>query len=72
VVLSLSPRGQRAAEGAADVPQERLIRAIGQLRPLRRRQLAATLTEVAGAMDTVEHAPAMFFEERRLRRRRRA
>lgn len=72
VVLSLSSRGRRAAASAADVPQERLIRAIGQLAPPRRRQLAAALIEVAGAMDTVAHAPAMFFEERRLRRRRRA
>jgi hypothetical protein len=34
-----------------------------------RRQLAAGLSEVAKAMDAVEHVPAMFFEERGRTRR---
>ncbi|HEX5107262.1 MAG TPA: MarR family transcriptional regulator [Vicinamibacterales bacterium] len=63
VTLSLSARGRRAAERSPDVPQERLIRAIEQLTATRRRQLAAALTEVAKAMDSAGHAPAMFFEE---------
>lgn len=72
VVLSLSPRGRRVASRAPDVPQERLIRAIDRLTAARRRQLAASLTEVAGAMDAAGHAPAMFFEDgRRLRRQSR-
>ena len=69
VTLSLSARGRRAAGRAPDVPQERLIRAIEQLPVRRRRQLAVALTDVAGAMDAVAHAPAMFFEERGRRRR---
>ena len=73
VTLSLSPRGKRAAEQAPDVPQERLISAIEKLTSTRRRQLAAVLTEVAKDMNSMDHAPVMFFEERsRARRRTRA
>jgi len=69
VTLSLSARGQRAASRAADVPQERLITAIEQLTPTRRRHLATALSEVAAAMRTVEHPPTMFFEDRARARR---
>jgi DNA-binding MarR family transcriptional regulator len=72
VTLSLSARGQRAASDSPDVPQGRLIDAIEQLTATRRRQLAAALTDVAKAMDTAEHPPAMFFEERSRARRRTA
>ena len=67
VVLSLSPRGRRVAARAPDVPQERLIKAIDGLTATRRRQLAGSLTEVAGAMDAAGRTPAMFFEDRRRR-----
>jgi DNA-binding MarR family transcriptional regulator len=72
VTLSLSARGQRVASDSPDVPQGRLIDAIEQLTATRRRQLAAALTDVAKAMDTAEHPPAMFFEERSRARRRTA
>jgi hypothetical protein len=51
------------ARRAPDVPQDRLIRAIEQLTPARRRQLASALGEVARAMDGIERVPAMFFED---------
>jgi DNA-binding MarR family transcriptional regulator len=69
VTLSLSARGRRVSERAPDVPQERLIRAIQQLTPARRRQLAAALGSVAKSMDAAAQAPAMFFEERSRTRR---
>lgn len=72
VELSLSARGRRAATGAPNAPQERLIHAIGQLTLAQRRQLASALTEVARAMNSVESAPAMFFEEIGRGRRKRA
>jgi DNA-binding MarR family transcriptional regulator len=64
VTLSLSARGRRAADRSPDVPQGRLIQAIEQLSAVRRRQLAAALSDVARALDSVEGAPSMFFEER--------
>lgn len=71
VELTLSARGRRAAARSPDAPQERLIRAIDQLTAARRRQLAASLAEVARAMGGSQDAPDMFFEEaRRVRRRR--
>jgi DNA-binding MarR family transcriptional regulator len=63
VRLSLSADGRRVARRAPDVPQDRLIRAIEQLTPARRRQLASALGEVARAMDGIERVPAMFFED---------
>jgi DNA-binding MarR family transcriptional regulator len=69
VTLSLTAAGRRAAERAPDVPQDRLISAIDKLSPARRRQLAASLGELARAMDGIERVPAMFFEDgRRVRR----
>lgn len=70
VQLSLSAGGRRVASRAPDVPQDRLIRAIEQLKPARRRQLASALGEVAEAMVGIEHVPSMFFEESGRSRRR--
>jgi DNA-binding MarR family transcriptional regulator len=70
VELRLSTRGRRAAVGAPDLAQARLIGAIDRLTPPRRRQLASTLGEVADALAGADDAPAMFFEERRPRARR--
>jgi DNA-binding MarR family transcriptional regulator len=64
VELSLTARGRRLVGGGPDVAQDRLIRAVESLPPSRRRLLASTLGELAGAMDTVDRVPAMFFEER--------
>jgi MarR family transcriptional regulator, lower aerobic nicotinate degradation pathway regulator len=69
VTLSLSPRGRQAAARAADVPQERLIRAIAGLTSTRRRQLASALADVATRMQAAPHPPAMFFEDRHRARR---
>lgn len=69
VELTLSSRGRRAAAGVPDLAQARLIRAIERLTAARRRQLASTLAEVAGALAAKEDAPAMFFEERGQRAR---
>lgn len=70
VALALSSRGQRAAAGAPDLAQVRLIDAIERLSPVRRRQLASTLGEVAHALAGTQGAPAMFFEDRRARGRK--
>lgn len=64
VHLSLAARGRRLADRAPDVAQERLIRSIERLPAGRRRLLASTLGELAQAMDAVDQAPAMFFEDR--------
>jgi len=69
VELTLSSHGRRAAARAPDPAQARLVDAIEQLAPARRRQLAAALGEVANALTGDAGAPAMFFEERRGRRR---
>jgi DNA-binding MarR family transcriptional regulator len=63
VALTLTPRGQRVVGGAPDVAQERLIRGIDQLTSERRSQLAATLGDLAQAMDADDRAPSMFFED---------
>jgi DNA-binding MarR family transcriptional regulator len=74
VELTLAARGRALTEGAPDVAQERLIRAIDTLPAGRRRLLAETLGELAAALDVAGRVPAMFFEDRtpRERRRRRA
>jgi DNA-binding MarR family transcriptional regulator len=72
VQLSLTPNGRRLVDRAPDVAQGRLIRGIESLPPVRRRQLASALGELALAMDTVDRAPVMFFEERGRRRRKAA
>jgi DNA-binding MarR family transcriptional regulator len=69
ITLSLTPRGSRLAGRVPDLAQERLIRAIQQLSPSRRRLLASTMAELAGGLDDSAVAPSMFFEERsRVRR----
>jgi hypothetical protein len=67
VSLSLSARGNRLVRRAPDAPQERLVRGIEQLSVVRRRALASTLGELALAVDAVDRAPAMFFEDGRRR-----
>ena len=72
VEVSLTSRGRRVVRAAPDVVQDRLIRAIESLPPRRRQLLASSLGEVARAMDDTTRAPAMFFEDGRRRRGRRA
>src|SRR5262245_44990216 len=67
--LTLSPQGRRMVSRMPDPAQFRLIASIEQLSPLRLRQLASTLREVADTLTSDTGAPAMFFEERRSRRR---
>jgi len=62
--LSLSPRGRHLARQAPDTAQMRLVAAVHRLPPSHRRMLATRLAELAGALDTVERIPPMFFEER--------
>jgi len=69
VTLSLTARGRRTIAGAPDAPQGRLIHAITQLSPTRRRHLAAALGEVARIIDSGEGAPEMFLEDRGRQRR---
>jgi MarR family transcriptional regulator, lower aerobic nicotinate degradation pathway regulator len=70
VELTLTSHGRRAASRAPDPAQLRLVAAIERLTPLRRRQLAAGLGEVANTLTGDAGVPAMFFEERRARRAR--
>jgi len=73
VELTLTAKGRRAATGSPDLAQARLVEAIAGLVPARRRQLAASLGQVADSLTGGQGAPAMFFEERgRARRRARA
>jgi hypothetical protein len=61
--LSLTASGARAAGRAPDAAQGRIIAAVEQLPPARRRLLASTLTELTSTMDLVDGAPALFFED---------
>lgn len=73
VELTLSPQGRRIAARMPDPAQARLVASIERLAPARRRQLASALGEVADTLaGGADAAPAMFFEERRGRRRERA
>jgi len=69
VELTLTASGRRTAAGSPDVAQARLVQAVAGLTPLRRRQLAASLGEVAHAMTGTREAPAMFFEDRAVGRK---
>ena len=64
VELSLSARGRQVIARAPDLAQERLVRAIQSLPARRQPLLAATLVELAQAVDAGDQAPLMFFEER--------
>jgi MarR family transcriptional regulator, lower aerobic nicotinate degradation pathway regulator len=70
IELMLSPLGRRVVSRAPDAAQERLIRAIEQLSPARRRSLASALTALGRAVGTTDRQPAMFFEDRHADRRR--
>jgi DNA-binding MarR family transcriptional regulator len=70
VELTLSPRGRRLVARAPDAAQERLIRAVQQLPPARRRTLASTLAALGRAVDAADRQPAMFFEDRHTLRQR--
>jgi DNA-binding MarR family transcriptional regulator len=64
VELSLAPRARRVVGRGPDVAQARLVEAIERLSAARRRQLAATLAELAQALDADARPPRMFFEDR--------
>jgi DNA-binding MarR family transcriptional regulator len=70
--LSLTKKGSALVGRAPDAAQERLIQAVEQLAPAKRRALAGGLTELVAAMALDEAAPPMFFEERSPRPRSRA
>ena len=64
VELSLAPRARRLIDRGPDVAQARLVHGVERLTPVRRRQLASTLAELAQAMDAGATPPRMFFEDR--------
>jgi DNA-binding MarR family transcriptional regulator len=70
IELMLSPLGRRVVSRAPDAAQERLIRAIEQLSPARRRSLASALSALGRAVGTTDRQPTMFFEDRHAGRRR--
>ena len=59
--LRLSADGRRLVTRAPDAAQARLIRAIEQLPPARRRALTQSLVTLTRAMDLAGHEPVMFF-----------
>jgi DNA-binding MarR family transcriptional regulator len=69
--LSLTARGRDAASKAPDAAQHRLIAATNRLPPKRRRDLAATLRELAESVAAVDRIPPMFFEDAKPLGRRR-
>lgn len=69
--LSLTARGRDLASRAPDAAQQRLIAAINRLPPRRRRDLAATLRELADSVAAVDRIPPMFFEDAKPLGRRR-
>ena len=69
--LSLTARGRDLASRAPDAAQQRLIAAINRLPPRRRRELAATLRELADSVAAIDRIPPMFFEDAKPLGRRR-
>ncbi len=65
--LRLSAEGRRLISRAPDAAQTRLIRAVEQLPPARRRTLARSLNDLTRAMDLADRKPVMFFDEARRR-----
>jgi MarR family transcriptional regulator, lower aerobic nicotinate degradation pathway regulator len=61
--LRLSADGRRLIGRAPDTVQARLIRAVEQLPPARRRALARSLLELTRAMDLADRRAVMFFDE---------
>lgn len=62
VEVALHPRGAKLLAAAPDVAQHRLLAALTQLAPARRRSLAKLLEEVVAAMGGGDGAAPMFFE----------
>jgi DNA-binding MarR family transcriptional regulator len=61
--LLLTARGRRVHAVTPGAVQHRLIRAIEELPPRSRRQLASLLSRVVGGMDAIERRPRMFFDD---------
>ena len=61
--LLLTARGRRVSADTPGAVQNRLIRAIEELPPRSRRQLASLLSQVVGGMDAIERRPRMFFDD---------
>lgn len=66
--LSVTRAGSRLLKSSGPSAPERLVLAIRDLTPLRRRQLAGALDLVLDAMGKRLEAPPMFFEDRAKRR----
>jgi DNA-binding MarR family transcriptional regulator len=61
--LRLSAEGRRVVGRAPDAAQMRLIHAVEQLPPARRRALARSLLELTRAMDLTDRRAVMFFDD---------
>jgi DNA-binding MarR family transcriptional regulator len=70
--LRLSAEGRRLIGKAPDAAQARLILAIEQLPPGRRRTLAQSLLLLTSAMDVAGREPVMFFDDSERKGRRTA
>ena len=57
VELQLTAPGRRLSRAAAARRQQNLVRALGAFAPPERRQLAALLTRLTGALETAEGEP---------------
>ena len=68
--LSLAPRARQLLRKAEPTPQDRIIRAVADMPPAQRKQLAALLDELASTVTTKGQTPAMFFEDHNKRSRR--
>ncbi|MFN8544080.1 MAG: MarR family transcriptional regulator [Candidatus Binatia bacterium] len=61
--LAITPSGRARLARAPEAAQQRMVRAIHQLRPALRRSLAVGLASVAARMETAPGQPDMFFED---------
>jgi DNA-binding MarR family transcriptional regulator len=61
--FALTARGRAALERAPELPQVRLVAAIGKLSATYRRTVADALVEVAGALGASGVKPELFFED---------
>ena len=69
--LALTARGRRLTKASPAAVQHRLVRAIEDLPPRSRRQLATLLCRIATGMDAIDHPPRMFFDDDRRKAPRR-
>ena len=64
VELSLSSQGRKLLRRAPAAAQERMIAALAEFPPRRRRQLAGLLVDLIRKTGIERHTPALFFEDK--------